>query len=98
MPIVMDSMTNDLDKAYAALPERLYVIQNGKVLYVGGMGPFDYKPQDLNVWIKNQAWNNKDSTWPKCKGILNKAKIAKIREIDVQFLKTPSGADSWIDY
>lgn len=54
MPIVMDTMANDLDKAYSALPERLYVIKNGKVIYVGGMGPFDYKPQDLKKWIKTQ--------------------------------------------
>ena len=54
MDVVMDTMSDSLNNAYSALPERLYVIQNGKITYVGGMGPFDYNPQDLNDWIKSK--------------------------------------------
>ena len=40
----MDDMQDTLMKAYGAWPERLYVIQGGKILYKGGKGPFFYKP------------------------------------------------------
>lgn len=47
MPIVMDTMKDDLEKAYKAWPERLYIIKDGKLQYVGGVGPFDYKIEEV---------------------------------------------------
>ena len=55
MPIVMDEMTNDLDKAYKALPERLYIIQDGVIKYVGGVGPFDYNIDQVEEWLKKNS-------------------------------------------
>ena len=43
VPVVIDQMTNDLERAYKALPERLYIIRDGVIEYVGGIGPFEYK-------------------------------------------------------
>jgi len=41
-PILVDGMENLASKSYAALPERLYVVFNGIIIYEGGMGPFGY--------------------------------------------------------
>lgn len=46
-PIVVDDLTNTAAAKYGALPERLYVLQNGNVIYKGGMGPFGYDPQEV---------------------------------------------------
>lgn len=40
-------------KAYAALPERLYVILDGKVEMVGGVGPYLYDIDALRRWISS---------------------------------------------
>jgi len=42
-PILVDPMDDRANLAYAALPERLYVILDGQVVYQGGLGPSDYK-------------------------------------------------------
>ena len=49
---VMDDMSNSLEAAYKAWPERLYVIKNGIVLYKGGLGPFDYSPTELKAFLE----------------------------------------------
>ena len=40
--IFVDLMDNKACHQYAALPERLYVILDGKVIYEGKQGPFGY--------------------------------------------------------
>jgi type I thyroxine 5'-deiodinase len=45
LPVAVDGMDNAADKAYAAWPERIYVIaRGGRIVYKGGMGPFGFKP------------------------------------------------------
>ena len=52
LPFGIDEMANAADSAYAAWPERLYVIdETGHVAYRGGMGPFHYKPAELRDWL-----------------------------------------------
>jgi hypothetical protein len=47
LPIAIDGIENAADKAYAAWPERIYVIgTGGTVVYKGGMGPFGFKPDE----------------------------------------------------
>lgn len=60
MPILVDTMSNEALKAYGALPERLYIIQGGKVVYEGGEGPRYYKPTEVKTWLQNYK-NNKSS-------------------------------------
>ena len=53
-PLVLDGMDNRTEKAYAAHPERLYVIDLAAaptVAFKGGMGPFDYDPEVLRQWL-----------------------------------------------
>jgi hypothetical protein len=52
LPFGIDEMGNSADSAYAAWPERLYVIdETGHVVYRGGMGPFNYKPAEIRDWL-----------------------------------------------
>jgi hypothetical protein len=52
LPFGIDEMGNPADNAYAAWPERLYVIdETGRVAYRGGMGPFHYKPAEVRDWL-----------------------------------------------
>lgn len=48
MPVVIDSMNNDLLNAYNTWPIRLYIIVSGKVAYCGDQGPFGYDPVSVD--------------------------------------------------
>jgi type I thyroxine 5'-deiodinase len=53
MPLVVDPIDNPADEAYAAWPERLYVIgEDGRVAYKGGTGPFNFNPDELETWLE----------------------------------------------
>lgn len=46
MPMLLDDMTNSVDLAYSALPERLYVLdREGRIAWRCGMGPFGFDPE-----------------------------------------------------
>jgi hypothetical protein len=46
-PLAIDPIDNRADKAFAAWPERVYVLgRGGKVLYKGAMGPFGFHPEE----------------------------------------------------
>ena len=50
MPTVLDSIDDATDRAYAALPERLYVVDaEGSVFFKSGPGPFGF---DVDGWGK----------------------------------------------
>ena len=52
LPFGIDDMSNAADKAYAAWPERLYILdETGHIVYRGGMGPFHYKPAEVREWL-----------------------------------------------
>ncbi|KAL8178639.1 UNVERIFIED_CONTAM: Type I iodothyronine deiodinase [Gekko kuhli] len=51
-PVVLDTMENLSSSKYAALPERLYVLQRGKIVYKGGVGPWNYSPQEVREVLK----------------------------------------------
>ena len=45
---VLAPMDSAVEQQYAAHPERLFLVDpDGKICYVGGMGPFGYKPEEL---------------------------------------------------
>lgn len=47
MPAVVDAMDDAVSKAYAALPERLYLVgRDGRVAYKGGVGPMFFRPAE----------------------------------------------------
>lgn len=52
LPFGIDDMSNASNDAYAAWPERLYIIdETGHIVYRGGMGPFHYKPAEVREWL-----------------------------------------------
>jgi hypothetical protein len=52
LPFGIDDMSNAADSAYAAWPERLYIVdETGHIAYRGGMGPFHYKPAEVREWL-----------------------------------------------
>jgi hypothetical protein len=53
IPTYVDDMDDAVNQSYAAWPTRLYLIGlDGKVVYGGGLGPFDFKPAVLEKEIK----------------------------------------------
>lgn len=49
--VVDDFETNNLQEAFSALPERMVILQNNEVRYVGGKGPFDYNLNEVEDWL-----------------------------------------------
>lgn len=50
-PLAVDTMDNASSAAYGAYFERLYIIQEQKVMYQGGRGPEGYKIAELRRWL-----------------------------------------------
>ena len=59
--LVTDAMNNESSKAYAAMPERLYVILNGKVVLQGGNGPHNYHVAEVKDWLSKYPTSMKQS-------------------------------------
>ena len=52
VPFGIDEMNNAANDAYAAWPERLYILdENGRIAYKGGNGPFKYDPKEVCAWL-----------------------------------------------
>ena len=50
----VDEIDDRVNKAYAALPTRLYLIGlDGHVVYAGGLGPYGFKPAELGTAIED---------------------------------------------
>lgn len=52
--LVCDSMAGDVVNRYRAWPERLYIIQDGIVVYAGGPGPFGYNLPEVKQWLADR--------------------------------------------
>ena len=54
IPTLIDEMTNEVGEAYAAMPDRLYLVDaDGRVAYRGGPGPFGFKSDELEAAIES---------------------------------------------
>ncbi|XP_016075297.1 PREDICTED: type I iodothyronine deiodinase isoform X2 [Miniopterus natalensis] len=51
-PVVVDAMKNQSSQLYAALPDRLYVLQEGRILYKGKPGPWNYHPEEVRAVLE----------------------------------------------
>ncbi len=53
LPTLIDDMEDSANKAYAAWPDRIFVIgKNGKVFYAGGIGPRGFSVDELEDSLK----------------------------------------------
>ena len=50
-PILVDSMSNEALYHYQATPDRLYIINDGELGYVGGIGPLWYNLDEVREWL-----------------------------------------------
>lgn len=48
----VDDMADEACLRYRAHPERLCIIQHGKVSYAGEQGPFGFHPQHVRAWLE----------------------------------------------
>jgi hypothetical protein len=52
IPLLVDPLENVTNDLYAAWPERLYIIdEQGRIVYKGGMGPFEFHPEEVEAWL-----------------------------------------------
>jgi hypothetical protein len=55
LPLAIDAMTDLADHVYSAWPERIYIIdESGKLAYCGGIGPFNYHPEEARAWLEHR--------------------------------------------
>merc|ERR1711991_650384 len=50
---VVDLMDNRAEKAYSSFPERLYVIEDGRIVLKGGKGPDGYSVDELESFLRS---------------------------------------------
>lgn len=51
-PVVVDDMSDVTATKYGALPERLYVLQAGNIVYKGTEGPWGYDPLEVRAFLQ----------------------------------------------
>ena len=55
LPALVDNLDDKVNKAYAAWPDRLYLVgRDGRIAYHGGPGPFEFKSEELADAIKKE--------------------------------------------
>ena len=54
IPTLIDDMDNTTDIAYAALPDRLYLVGvDGRIAYKSDRGPMGFRPDEFEAAIKD---------------------------------------------
>ena len=60
LPICVDTLDDQVEKAYAGWPDRLYVIDSaGKIAHKGGPGPTGFKVGELPAVLENLVSSGK---------------------------------------
>jgi hypothetical protein len=55
MPALVDGIDDKVGSAYAAHPDRLYLVgRDGRIAYRGGPGPFGFAPDELEEAIRKE--------------------------------------------
>ncbi len=56
IPTLIDGIKDGVGEAYAAWPDRLYLVgRNGRIVYGGGRGPRGFKPEELDAAIRAET-------------------------------------------
>jgi len=57
VPVAIDPIDGRAEKAFAAWPERIYIVgRDGRVVYKGDMGPFGFKPERAEERLAKLEW------------------------------------------
>ena len=51
-PVVVDAMNDDATWNYGARPERLVAVKDGRVVFLGTSGPYNYDVTAAEEWVK----------------------------------------------
>ena len=51
VPVYVDDLDNSLELAFEARPERLYIVENGRIAFRGGVGPYQYSLPAVRKWL-----------------------------------------------
>lgn len=55
IPALVDGLDDAVERAYAAWPDRLYLVgKDGRIVYRGGPGPFGFDPGELEQAIRGE--------------------------------------------
>jgi len=52
--VVIDEMSDACLIAYGAYPERLYIVEDGVIMYKGGKGPHGYHVEEVEKWLQKR--------------------------------------------
>lgn len=62
MPALVDDVDDAVNRAYAAAPDRLYLVaRDGTIAYRGGRGPFGFLPEELAEAIEAELGTGGDT-------------------------------------
>jgi type I thyroxine 5'-deiodinase len=69
IPTLLDEISNDVDEAYAALPDQLYVIdRDGKIAYRSGPGPMGFSSDEFEAALREQLGLGELAAEPEASG------------------------------
>ncbi len=55
MPVLIDGVDNEVAAQYGGWPDRLYLVGgDGRIAFQGEMGPFGFKPEQLEAAIEEE--------------------------------------------
>lgn len=52
IPMLVDGMDDVVNQAFAAWPERIYIINGGRISYFGGPGPFGFSVDEAEAALR----------------------------------------------
>jgi hypothetical protein len=55
IPMLLDGMDDGVNEAFSAWPERIYIIEGGKIVYRGGPGPYEFNPWEARAALKRMV-------------------------------------------
>ena len=57
-PTLIDDMKDSVNQAYTGMPERLAVVgKDGKMAYISKQGPWGFKPDEFEAFLKKHLAN-----------------------------------------
>ncbi|CAK8691521.1 unnamed protein product [Clavelina lepadiformis] len=51
LPLMVDTMKNEANLNYGGLPERMCVVLDGEVKYIGGIGPYNFNIEEMITYL-----------------------------------------------
>jgi len=54
-PLLVDNMRDQACRYYGSFPDRLYIVQGGRVVLQGGVGPHGYQPAKVEQWLRENV-------------------------------------------